>query len=198
MSDGQYGIREYGLQQGALEIAFIEEYFSEFPERKTANDIMQRLAGRQSQILMAEAPSAEDPSSVVPVSYKVSHELREIEDDPKLADLVARLHDVVRFDGRRILYNWLGATRLDWRGRGHFRALTEEQEVWAVAQGYDEVIVKTKNRYYDMRGALDSLQFNVIKLEPASDPLESKVYLSKRLGPFVLDAHRSRRQVSRA
>jgi hypothetical protein len=36
-----------------------------------------------------------------------------------------------------------------------------------------------------------------MKLEPASDPLESKVYLSKRLGPFVLDAHRSQRQVMR-
>jgi hypothetical protein len=41
------------------------------------------------------------------------------------------------------------------------------------------------------------LQFNVIKLEPATDVLESKVYLSKRLGSFVLDEHRSRRQVTR-
>ena len=31
----------------------------------------------------------------------------------------------------------------------------------------------------------------MIKLELAADPLESKVYMSKRLGPFVLDAHRS-------
>jgi hypothetical protein len=197
MSGMQYFIREYPLQQGALEIAYIEEYFREFPTRKTATDILRRLDGRESQILMAEAPLPEDPSTVVPVSYKVSHELREEERDPKLADLVARLRGFVEFDGRRVLYNWLGATRLDWRGQGHFRALTEEQEVWAVAQGYDEVIVKTKNRYYDMRGTLDSLQFNVIKLEPAADSLDSKVYLSKRLGPFVLDAHRSRRQVTR-
>ena len=49
-----------------------------------------------------------------------------------------------------------------------------------------------------MRGTLDSLQFNVVKFEPAADRLESKVYLSKRLGPGVLDAHRSRRQVLRA
>ena len=146
---------------------------------------------------MAEAPLPDDPSTVVPVSYKVSHELREFETDPKLVDLVARLHDVIEFPGRKILYNWLGATRMDWRGQGHFRALTEEQEVWAVTHGYDEVIVKTKNRYYNMRGTLDSLQFNVIKLEPASDPLESKVYMSKRLGPFVLDAHRSKRSVTK-
>jgi hypothetical protein len=190
-------IREYPLQQGALEIAYIEEFFNEFPTRKTAQDILQRLDGREFQILMAEAPLPDDASTVVPVSYKVSHELRANETDPKLADLVARLRDVVAFDGRRVLYNWLGATRLDWRGQGQFRALTEEQEVWAVSAGYDEVVVKTKNRYYGMRGTLDSLQFDVIKLEPAAEPLESKVYLSKRLGPFVLDAHRSRRQVIR-
>jgi len=197
MSSPNYMIREYPLQQGALEIGYIEEYFSEFPKRKSAAEIMQRLDGREFQILMAEAPLADDSSTVVPVSYKVSHELRPEESDPKLADLVARLSNTLDFDENRILYNWLGATRLDWRGQGHFRALTEEQEVWAVANGYDEVIVKTKNRYYDMRGTLDNLQFNVIKLEPAPEPLESKVYVSKQLGPFVLDAHRSRRQVTR-
>ena len=198
MSTPNYLIREYPLQQGALEIAYIEEYFSEFPERKTAAEIIQRLDGREFQILMAEAPLADDASTVVPVSYKVSHEIRPHEVDPKLADLVARLKGSIEFDGQKILYNWLGATRMDWRGQGHFRALTEEQEVWAVSAGYDEIVVKTKNRYYDMRGTLDSLQFNVVKLEPAPDPLESKVYLAKRLGPFVLDAHRSRRQVTRA
>jgi hypothetical protein len=185
-------IREYPVQQGALEIAYIEEYFNEFPTRKSAVEIVTRLTGRQSQILMAEAPLSDDPTVFVPVSYKVSHELREDEADPTLADLVARLRDVVSFDGRRILYNWLGATRLDWRGQGHFRKLTEEQEAWAASQGYDEIVVKTKNRYYDMRGTLDSLQFNVIKLEPASNPLDTKVYLSKPLGPWVLSEPHAR------
>jgi len=192
MSEPTYLIREYPLQQGALEIAYIEEYFNEFPTRKSAAEIVARLDDREYQILMAEAPLPDDASTVVPVAYRVSHELREHETDPKLADLVMRLHDVVEFDGRKILYNWLGATRHDWRGQGHFRALTEEQEVWAVTEGYDEVIVKTKNRFFNMRGTLDSLQFNVIKLEPAADPLESKVYLSKRLGPLVLEGHRTR------
>jgi hypothetical protein len=191
-----YVIREYPLQQGALEIAYIEEFFNEFPTRKTAQEILQRLDGRESQILMAEAPLPDDPGTVVPVSYKVSHELREEETDPALMDLVERLRETLDFRDRRILYNWLGATRLDWRAQGHFRALSEEQEVWAVSAGYDEIVVKTKNRYYDMRGTLDSLQFNVVKLEPAADQLDSKVYLSKRLGPFVLDAHRSKRQVT--
>jgi hypothetical protein len=185
MHHARFSIREYPVQQGALEIAYIEEYFNEFPKRKSAVEIMSRLENRQAQILMAEAPLKDDPSTVVPVSYKVSHELREQETEPALADLVGRLGDVVKFRGRRVLYNWLGATRLDWRGQGHFRAVTERQEMWAVAQGYDEIVVKTKNRYFDMRGTLDSLQFSVIKVEPAPDPLDSKVYLSKRLESLV-------------
>lgn len=191
-----YHLREYPLQQGALEIAYIEEFFNEFPKRKSAGEIIGRLQDRECQILMAE--SALPDGTVVPVSYKVSHELREHESDPILADLVERLRGSVVFSGRRILYNWLGATRRDWRGQGHFRALTEEQEVWAVSRGFDEAVVKTKNRYFDMRATLDMLQFNVIKLEVAPDVLDAKVYLSKSLGLSVLDAHRSRRQVTRA
>ena len=48
-----HSIREYPLQQGALEIAYIEEYFNDFPTRKTATEIIQRLDDRESQILMA-------------------------------------------------------------------------------------------------------------------------------------------------
>ena len=63
-----------------------------------------------------------------------------------------------------------------------------------MASGFDEVIVKTKNRHYEMRGTLANLHFNVIKFaeNPISD-LESKVFLSKQLGPHVLDLHRSAR-----
>lgn len=193
----EYLIKHYALEAGALEIQYIEEFFGEFPRRKTAAEVLERLHGRESLILMAEAALPSDPASLAPVAYKVVHELRGVEADPKLRDLVERLRGCVDFDNHKILYSWIGATRRDWRGQGHFRALTEEQEVWAVTEGYDAIVVKTKNRFYDMRGTLDSLQFNVIKLEQAPDPLDSKVYLSKRLGPFVLDAHRSRRQVTR-
>ena len=192
----EYSIRQYGLQQGALEIQYIEEYFGEFPRRKTSAEVIGRLDGRDHQILMAEAPLPTDPSTVVPVSYKVAHEVRAEEDEPKLADLVARLNDCVRFRDRKILYSWIGATRRDWRGQGHFRALSEEQEAWALDNGFDEIVVKTKNKFYAMRGVLDNLEFDVIKYEVNSkDNRESKVYLSKRLGRAVLDRHRSKRAV---
>ena len=195
----EYLIRQYALQQGALEIQYIEEFFLDFPRKKTVAEVVQRLSGRDHQILMAEAPLPDDPATIVPVSFKVSHELRAVENDPQLADLVAQLEDCVQFDGRRVLYQWIGGTRRDWRGQGHFRALTEEQEVWAMENGFDEVIVKTKNRFYEMRSTLAQLQFNVVRfVQDPLDSCESKVFLSKRLGQHVLDAHRSRRSVVRA
>jgi hypothetical protein len=195
----EYLIKHYALEQGALEIQYIEEFFGEFRRRKTAAEIVTRLRDRDHIILMAEAPLPDDPGMLVPVSYKVGHEIRLDEPDPKLADLVARLGESIEFEGRRVLYSWIGGTRRDWREQGHFRALTEEQEVWAIDAGFDEVIVKTKNKFYDMRGTLDHLEFEVTKFERhPTDNRESKVYLSKRLGPHVLDSHRSNRTVVRS
>ena len=42
----EYLITQYELEQGALEIQYIEEYFGEFPRKKTAPEIMRRLEGR--------------------------------------------------------------------------------------------------------------------------------------------------------
>lgn len=195
----EYLIKQYSLHQGALEIQYIEEFFLDFPRKKTAAEVVQRLGSRDHQILMAEAPLADDPTTIVPVSFKVAHELRSVETDPKLADLVAQLEDCVEFDGRRILYQWIGGTRSDWRGQGHFRALTEEQEVWALENGFDEIVVKTKNKFYEMRSTLAQLHFDVIRfVEHPVYSGESKVFLSKRLGQHVVDAHRSRRSVVRS
>ena len=194
----EYSLKQYGLQQGALEIQYIEEFFLDFPRKKTANEVIARLNNRDHQILMAEAPLPDASGTVVPVSFKVAHELRAHENDPKLADLVAQLEDVVEFDGRRVLYQWIGGTRTDWRGQGHFRALTEEQEVWALSNGFDEILVKTKNKFYEMRAALAQLHYHVIRFVPSTSSTgESKVFLSKRLGQHVLDTHRSRRSLTR-
>ena len=192
----EYLIRQYPVDTGALEIQYIEEFFGEFPRKKTAQEIANRLLDREYLILMAEASLSDATGTVVPVSFKVVHELHAIESDPKLRDLVARLRDCVRFDGRKVLYSWIGGTRRDWRGQGHFRALTEESEAWAHTSGFHEVVVKTKNKFYDMRGTLDQLRFDVVKYEVhPSDNRESKVYLSKQLTTDVLRAHISARTV---
>ncbi|MCC7416378.1 MAG: hypothetical protein IT176_04490 [Acidobacteria bacterium] len=192
----EYHITQYDLEQGALEIQYIEEYFGEFPRKKSASEIVERLAGRAHLILLATAALPDDPGTVVPVSFKVAHEIGAAEKESKLADLVDRLDGCVRFRDRRVLYTWIGGTRRDWRGQGFFRALTEQQEIWAIEQGFDEIVVKTKNRFYDMRGTLDHLRFEVVKYERnVSANAESKVYLSKKLTAEMISSHRSAKTV---
>jgi len=192
----EYHINHYDLEQGALEIQYMEEFFGEFPRKKSATEIVRRLSARAHLILLATAPLPDDPGTVVPVSFKVAHEIRVPETEPKLIDLVNRLRNEVQFVGRRVLYSWIGGTRRDWRGQGFFRALTEQQELWAIEQGFDEIVVKTKNKFYDMRGTLDHLRFQVVKYERHNDDnAESKVYLSKRLQAEMIRTHRSARTV---
>jgi GNAT superfamily N-acetyltransferase len=192
----EHRIRQYRLEQGALEVEFMEEMFTEFSGKKGAAEIIQRLEGREHLILLSMAPSLEDPSREIPVAFKVGHELREHEADLQLSDLSFHLRDSVRFSGRKVFYSWIGGTRKEWRGQGHYRALTEQQEEWAHKHGYDELVVKTKNKYYFMRATLDRLKFDVIKFEPhRSDNGESKVYLSKQLGTDTLRGHQTSRSV---
>ena len=91
----EYRITHYDLVQGALEIQYIEEFFGEFPRKKTAAEIVRRLEGRAHLILLATAPLPDDPGSIVPVSFKVAHEIKVPETEPKLVDLVHRLGDYV-------------------------------------------------------------------------------------------------------
>jgi GNAT superfamily N-acetyltransferase len=190
-------IRQYTLEPGALEAQYIEEYFTEFKSKKTAEEIIARLRDREHLILLSMAE--DDDGALIPVAYKIGHELRAQETGIKLAELVSELRDVVEFPNRKIFYSWIGGTRVEWRGQGRYRALTEQQEEWVHAQGFQELVVKTKNRFYGMRATLDHLNFDVIKFQRhLRDNRESKVYLSKKIGAEVLNQHQTTRSVVQA
>ena len=192
-------IRQYRLEPGALEIQYLEEYFNEFRQKKTAEEIINRLGGREHLILMSMAPSPDGEDHLIPVAFKVGHELRGEETDPDLSDLVAQLSGSVEFAGRKVFYSWIGGTREPWRGQGHYRALTEQQEEWALANGYGELVVKTKNKFYRMRAALDHLRFNIILFQPVpGNNDESKVYLSKIIGKDLIKDHQTDRTLVEA
>ena len=190
----EHNIRQYALETGALEAQYIEEYFTEFRNKKTAEEIAKRLRDRDHLILMSMAQ--DDDGVLIPVAYKIGHELKAQETNIKLTDLVSQLRDVVEFPDRRIFYSWIGGTREEWRSQGRYRALTEQQEEWAHAHGYHELVVKTKNRFYGMRATLDHLNFDVIKFQRhLRDNRESKVYLSKKIAAEVLKQHQTTRSV---
>jgi hypothetical protein len=190
-------IRQYSLEPGALEAQYIEEYFTEFRNKKTAEEIVNRLRDREHLILLSMAE--DDEGVLIPVAYKIGHELKAQENNIKLAELVNELREVVEFSNRKIFYSWIGGTRHEWRGQGRYRALTEQQEEWAHAHGYHELIVKTKNRFYGMRATLDHLNFDVIKFQRhLRDNRESKVYVSKKIAAEVLNQHQTSRSVVEA
>jgi hypothetical protein len=195
----EHNIHQFKLEPGALEVEYIEQHFHEFREKKTAAEIIARLRDREHLILLSMAPALDDGEELIPVAYKIGHALRADETDLQLIDLSNQLKDVVQFEGRKIFYSWIGGTREEWRGMGHYRALTEQQEEWAIASGYHELVVKTKNKLYAMRGTLDHLRFDVIKFQRhLSDNRESKVFLSKKLGTDVLKQHQTTRSVFEA
>ena len=190
-------IRQYTLEPGALEVQYIEECFTEFSGKKTAEEIIERLKDREHLILLSMAE--DDEGVLIPVAYKIGHELRAQETNIKLSELVSELREVVEFPNRKIFYSWIGGTRDEWRGQGRYRALTEQQEEWAHAHGFHELVVKTKNRFYGMRATLDHLNFDVIKFHRhLHNNRESKVYLSKKIGAEVLRQHQTTRSVVEA
>lgn len=192
----EHVVRQYGLEEGALEIQYIEENFREFRSKKVSDEIISRLSDREFLILLSMAPASDDQSEMIPVAFKVGHELCAQETQAPLVDLVQQLSGCVDFANRRVFYSWIGGTREEWRGLGHYRALTEQQEEWAHERGYHELVVKTKNRFYAMRSTLDHLHFNVVKFQPdLDDNRESKLYLSKRIGAQLLKGHRTVRTV---
>jgi len=138
-------IRQYSLEPGSLEAQYIEEYFTEFRKKKTAEEIIARLRDREHLILMSMAE--DDDGALMPVAYKIGHELHANETSIKLVELIGELRDVVEFANRKIFYSWIGGTREEWRGQGRYRALTEQQEEWAHAHGFHELVVKTKNKF---------------------------------------------------
>ena len=168
----EYLIRHYGLEQGALEIEYIEEFFGEFARRKTAAEITARLADREHLIVMAVAALPDDPGSLVPVGFKVCHELfkSRVGPAPGRPRGAARGRRRIRQSTRALQLDWRHAHRLAWTGS----VPGAHRRTGSLGRGerFDEVIVKTKNRHYEMRGTLANLHFNVVKF--AENPISEK------------------------
>ena len=91
----EHTIRQYTLEAGALEVEYIEEHFSEFRSRKTVEEIIKRLQDREHLILLSMGPDV-DGETLIPVAYKIGHELRGNETDLKLIELVGQLRTQAR------------------------------------------------------------------------------------------------------
>ena len=66
VSTVEYHIQHYDLEQGALEIQYIEEFFGEFPRKKTASEIVRRLHARAHLICSPPRRSLTIPARLCP------------------------------------------------------------------------------------------------------------------------------------
>ena len=60
----EYLIKQYPLDTGALEIQYIEEHFGEFPRKKTAQEIMNRLGKKMLDVLEKYARACIEPQYI--------------------------------------------------------------------------------------------------------------------------------------
>ena len=105
-------------------------------------------------------------ASVVPVSFKVAHEITRAGDRAEArrsggtgcATTCSSTAGASSTPGSAAR----GATGA---ARGSSARSPSSRSSWAIEQGFDEIVVKTKNKFYDMRGTLDHLRFEVVKYE---------------------------------
>lgn len=83
--------------------------------------------------------------------------------------------------GNDSFYTWMGGVLPAYRQMGVAKALADFQESYARAQGFDSVILKTRNRHKNMLLFALSSGFEIIDVEPMEPSEENRILLKKRL-----------------
>ncbi|MBY5948597.1 GNAT family N-acetyltransferase [Photobacterium rosenbergii] len=124
---------------------------SEFARPATEDEIKQRLRGHRALILVAE----QDGELVgVKIGYQLSEEC---------------------------FYSWLGGVAPAGRRGGVAQALLEAQEEWVVAQGYQELRVKSRNRFPAMLRLLLRNGYQIEHLEKKDGIEDYRLHFIKQL-----------------
>ena len=115
------------------------------------------------------------------MSFKVAHELRVNENDPKLADSSRSSRTACSSTAAASSTSGLAVPAATGAARDISARSPKSRKVWALANGFDEILVKTKNRFYEMR-TLAQLHFDVIRfVQHHYDSGESR--FSRRASP---------------
>ena len=141
-------------------------------------------------------PSSDDPGTVVPVSFKVAHEIVVGEAEPKLADLVTRLRRPcpVRRPAHSVYLDRRHPARLAGPGalpRAHRAAGTVGGRAGVRRDRRQDQEPVLRDAGYARPPAVRSREVRTHH----ADNAESKVYLSKKLLPEIVRKHRSARTV---
>ena len=106
--------------------------------------------------------------------------------------LVLTAHDGEKTIGAKIgylregsFYSWLGAIHPAYRQRGIAQALADEQENWAVAQGYNRIWMKTRNCFPEMLIMAVRRGFKITSMDIREDFQQNRIILEKNLNAIL-------------
>lgn len=83
--------------------------------------------------------------------------------------------------GNTSLYTWMGGVLPKFRKMGVAKALADFQEQYAIEEGFDSVILKTRNRHKNMLHFALKFGFEIIEVEPRVESSENRILLKKQL-----------------
>ncbi|MEE4483343.1 GNAT family N-acetyltransferase [Serratia ficaria] len=123
----------------------------EFGGLHSLADLRQRIGSAPASLLIAEIDGR-------PAGFKLGYQLRE-----------------------GAFYSWLGGVLPAFRRHGVAQALLTEQELWARAQGYRQLRVKTRNRFRAMLMMLIANHYQIVRLENKGEVADYRLLLEKTL-----------------
>ena len=136
--------------QGTVaDVIEIDAAIPEFDNKNSKEKIEQRLAGKETLILVALEGAKK-------VGYKLGYALSDTE-----------------------FYSWLGAVHPSYRGRGIAKQLLKQQEAWVKKNGFKSIRVKSMNRFPAMLQLLISQGYVICGYDDKGSPETSKIHFIK-------------------
>lgn len=83
--------------------------------------------------------------------------------------------------GTSSFYTWMGGVVPQFRKSGVAKALADFQEKFAAANGFEAVVLKTRNRHKAMLHFALNSGFDIIEVESRSEVSENRIILRKSL-----------------
>ncbi|MEO9967680.1 MAG: GNAT family N-acetyltransferase [Reichenbachiella sp.] len=135
-----------------LEAVALSRQIPEFDNPHDEQIYQERLSGKTHLIIIAE-------SQELPVGFKVGYD---------------------KF-GDSSFYTWMGGVLPEYRSQGIAKSLASYQEKFAKEEGFDSVILKTRNRHKNMLRFAISSGFEIIDVDERIPTAESRILLKKIL-----------------
>ena len=86
-----------------------------------------------------------------------------------------------KFEDGKNFYTWMGGVLPDFRKKGIAKALANKQEIWIKQNGFQNVILKTRNKHQGMLIFAIKNNFKIIEIEARNNIEEHRILLKKAL-----------------